>query len=264
MSNKIDVYYNAGYFVKDNLSGNDNYFQDIPSMYFAPEPVFKIVSDERNKKSEFLKCPAFHDFYKNCFLIKSPLDLKITIDKQNGPRYITCHNYNQQFYDTFIAPRMENEDFPALSIMFPYLFFSNESLNIEQFHPFMHNSDLLNNVRVISGKFDISKWIRPIDYAFEIIDESKPIIIKRGDPLYYIRFSTEKNINFIRIYPHDDIFKYVKKASRNCVMIKQFIYGNTLEKNYKIVSDFINSIKNKIFLKKSKCPFSFLNKDKHE
>jgi hypothetical protein len=263
MSNKIDVYYNAGYFVKDLQKQGNNFFKDIPSIYFEPEPVFKVFSDERNKKSDFLKCPAFQDFYKNCFLIRSPMDLKITIDKQNG-RYIKCHNYNQEFYDTFIIPRMQNEDFPALSIMFPYLFFSDESVNIEQFHPFMHNNDLLNNIRVVSGKFDISKWCRPLDYAFEIIDENKPIIIKRGDPLYYIRFSTEKNINFIRVYSHDDIFKYIKDATTNCSFIKSFSPGNTMGKNYQIVSDFINSIKKKIFPKKSKCPFSFLNKDKNE
>jgi hypothetical protein len=159
-------------------------------------------------------------------------------------------------------PRMENQDFPCMSFLIPYLFYCDKSIIIEEMPSLMHKNDFLNNTRVIGGKFDISKWYRPIEYAFEIIDDKVPLIIKRGDPLYYIRFITDKDVNLIQTYEYEN--NYVQKFSSNCVNIKNFIKGNTLQKNYSIVSDYLESIKKKIFPKKSKCPFHFFKKDKDE
>jgi hypothetical protein len=264
MNNTVNIYYNAGYFCKNY--NNDGVFRHQTLAYFKPEPVLKIISDDRNKKSIFLKCPAFQDFYKNTFLIRSPTDLHISLKRNlhTGDLEVTEHLHDQRFFDEYFTIRFENLDFPVLSLEFPHVFYSDESINIEQTAADMHNNEFLNNITVINGKFDISKWIRPINFAFEIIDENKPLIIKKGDPLYYIKFLTEKKINFIQFYDYDDITKYISPVISDCLSLKLFSSGNTMEKNYKLASHRIESFKKKIFPKKSKCPFKFFSRNKDE
>jgi hypothetical protein len=108
---------------------------------------------------------------------------------------------------------------------------------------------------LIQGTFNIAKWYRPINYAFEIIDDSKPINIKRGDPLFYIRFLTDEKINFVYDFDNTD----ADKAITSCLAVKEFFPLLRMEDNYNIAKHFIKNVKNKVF-KKSKCPFGFLHK----
>ena len=54
------------------------------------------------------------------------------------------------------------------------------------------NPDLWNNIRMVAGKFNIYDWQRPLSYAIEWFDTSKDLIIKTGQPLFYIMFNSEK------------------------------------------------------------------------
>ena len=47
----------------------------------------------------------------------------------------------------------------------------------------------------MTGWFNLSSWCRPISLGVRLVDDKKPIIIKRGDPLYKIRFMKEGNFN---------------------------------------------------------------------
>jgi uncharacterized LabA/DUF88 family protein len=47
------------------------------------------------------------------------------------------------------------------------------------------------------------------------------------------------------------------KSAFAFINLKNIISGNTMEKNYQIAEEYIKLLKNKIFGKKSKCPFHF-------
>jgi len=269
LNNKIDIYYTSLITGDDERNNHSRISKDIDILYFEPEPAFKTFIDERNKTSNILKCPAFQDYYKNCFIIRSPLDLIITIKKsKDGFKYVATDRYDQEFFDAFIKDRIRDEgnnnNFPMISLLYAYLFYSSESVILEQMSPSMHKNEFLNNTRLICGKFNIGKWIRPLDYAFEIIDDTKPLVIKRGDPLYYIRFLTDKDVNFVKVLHSDDLYKNLMQAVQSSTRVKQYVPGNTLEKNYQIAENYIKTINQRFFKKKSKCPFNFLNKDKDE
>jgi hypothetical protein len=228
--------------------------------FFEPEPVFKLISSSRSKNTNYLKCPAFQDYYNNCFLLRSPIDITINISNQpNGNKFASIDTHNQKFFDDNIAIRYEEGyKHPILHVRFFYVFYADEPLMIELLSPSMHKTELQNNINIISGVYDISKWIRPVEFAFEVIDDTKPIVIKRGDPMYYVRFSTTNKISLSREETSNDLNRVVN----SCTTLKNYVPNNTLDKNYGMGAWFINLFKAKMFKKKSKCPFNFLRRSK--
>jgi hypothetical protein len=224
--------------------------------FYAPEPVLKDIIKSRDKGAEYLKCPAFQDYYKNCFLIKSPVDLTIKVENINGTKIITTKEYDQDFFNKNVDARLDqNSTYSMLSLKFHYVFFSDEPVMLEQLEATMHKTKMSNNINLITGTYDISKWIRVVEFAVEILDDKKPIVIKRGDPLYYVRFVTDKNVVLTRVIDKD-----INKIAWASATTKKYMPGNTLERNYEMAKEYVEIIKSKFFKKKSKCPFGFLRR----
>jgi hypothetical protein len=49
------------------------------------------------------------------------------------------------------------------------------------------------------GRFPIHIWPRPLAWAFEWYDLSKPLVLKRGDPWFYVHFETENPSAHVRL-----------------------------------------------------------------
>lgn len=231
---------------------------NLNTMAIIPlEPVLKSVASSRTVK--YIECPAFTDYYKNCFLVRAPYDIKIEAKKTpDNVKYFNIKDKDQDFCNKYILDRNnQNSLFSMISLEYSYLFYSEKSVMIELIPAGLHfhESEHLKNTMLIQGTFDISKWYRGIGYAFEIIDDNIPINIKRGDPVFYVRFLTNEKVNIV--YEHEN--NYVDHLSSACAGFKNFTMNNTMIKNYEIASYMIKKLKSKIF-KKSKCPFAFLHK----
>jgi hypothetical protein len=92
---------------------------------------------------------------------------------------------------------------------------------------FYHDNDL-NNHYITSGKFNISKWFRPL-YPNIILKGSK-LKIEKGDALFYIKFHTNENINF----KHFEQTEYLNSLSKDCLNVKSVIPHMGLDKLYKL------------------------------
>ena len=101
-----------------------------------------------------------------------------------------------------------------------------------------------NNFSIIPGEFDISKWIRPINCAFEVFDTPTTISFKREQPLFMVKFETFNNetIQLKQKIINQDI----ASAGLSCLTVKDFLPNKNLNYLYKIAEGFINSIKEKI------------------
>ena len=240
-----------------NLKVEDEAWKDI--LLMDPEPVLSSIFSDRDKDVSYFKCPSFIDYYKNCYLIRSPIDLKLTLTK-NADNTINISNdqYPINVLSDMVYCRFnENKTFAMMTLNINYIFFSEESLLIEQLPPIMHSSELQNNIRIICGTYDIGKWFRAIEMAFEIEDESKIIDIKRGDPLYYVRFNTLDKVVLVEKEYTEDIH-HLKTM---CISVKTFIKNNTLKENYSLFAKTLKKYRSKIF-GKSKCPFNFKGETK--
>jgi hypothetical protein len=132
------------------------------------------------------------------------------------------------------------------------VFVADEDIIIESLPAMMHDSETLRNIRVIPGTYNIHRWVRPLDFTFEILDPSKPLEFKRGDPLFYVRFIDPKGrkVELERIDQTEEILK----TMYGMVVLKNYISKLSLDKLYDMAHDWI---KNRKWLKKKKCPFDW-------
>lgn len=222
--------------------------------YFAPEPVYKNIAASRPEE-DFLVCPGIQDFYKNTFLVRAPFDFTAQIGRdgnliipQDAPEGVTSR----------LVKRVKDKStYFSMSIRIDYIFATDaEDVIIEQLPAIMEHSDFVSNTRVICGRFNMSKWIRPFDFAFEVVDPTKPIAFKRGDPLYYIRFTSKINDKVEMVHVEES--KEINDIAQASLDLKAFVAGNSLEQNYEMASPWIQRLKRTFFKKQKKCPFSFL------
>jgi len=156
----------------------------VENLFFEPEKISDVYKDTT---SLFKKCPANTSFLKSFFCIKSPVDLYLKYNRQNHTYEI---NQSQNFVDSFFDPRLNDfdrkKDKALVSLKFMYMFVSDEPVWIETYPAFLHGEVV--NTRFVNGGFDIYKWQRPVDFSFEILDDNRPVQIKRGQPLFYVKF----------------------------------------------------------------------------
>lgn len=222
-----------------------------------PDRLLPLLTKERHiTEQHYMKCPAFQDAYKNTFVVRSPFDLTI---KVNENRYITTDRFGQEFYDSVIVNRageIGTKDPLLISCCLHLLFVPNKDCMIEVMPANMHITELTKNIRVIPGKFNAYKWTRVIDFAFEVVDETKPIVFKRNEPLFYVRFEPKDNskVNLEhKVYTPEMI-----GLTKIIVQLKNKVPKLPLETMYKLAERLDKSI----FFKK-KCPFSFMKKERH-
>lgn len=163
---------------------------------------------EVDKESGVLSCPAFRDSFKNTFCFQSPKDMVIRRDNNNlswdFPEGVTTKDHfllpsaiHQRTDKTFTIRHMN------------ILFWCDEELEIEQVHPSFVYSDLAAKAELIQGKFDINKWFRPLDTAYQMRDSFDNITIKRGESLFFVKFKTERDVVFKNFYYSKDVEKLV-------------------------------------------------------
>ena len=102
-----------------------------------------------------------------------------------------------------------------------------------------------NNIGVIPGVFDISRWVRPVECAFEMYEPNKPLVIKRGDPLFCVQFISEEQIELEHGLINDTIYKAVS----SCLHVKNVAPNMKLKQLYELSDWFIKLIKQNIFNK---------------
>jgi len=219
--------------------------------WIEPKPFIQYISQHRS--SEYFKCPAFQNFYKNTFVILCPFDFSLQF--RNGQLQISSE---AEYADKFFDDRSDqNKSFKMVSFESMYCFFSSEQCTIQTLHPSLceHLCPSLKDISFISGVFDISKWARPVEFAFELIKQSSEISFKRGDPLFLVKFSPLKDSKVLleRLEYSKDIDIPIKA----CIATKLLNPNNSMNKNYSMAEYTMNILKRKLF---KRCPFSFFKK----
>jgi hypothetical protein len=218
-----------------------------------PELAYKTIAGDR-EGSDILPCPAIQGYFKNTYLIRCPVDFTI-IPKPNAKTY-SIDRFDQKFFNEWCIRRPNdfiNPDRPICTLGPKMVFVADEDVIIESLPAMMHDSPTLRNIRVIPGTYNIHRWIRPLDFTFEILDPSQPLEFKRGDPLFYVRFIDKKGrkVELERIEQSNDLLK----TMYGMIVVKNYIQKLGLEKMYEMAHDWI---KNRKWLGKTKkCPFNW-------
>ena len=185
------------------------------------------------------KCPVYNHKQSRTFVATSPIDFTLSIDRSNNK--ISCSRPELLEYgDEHIqSPK------PVIQLVFPKFLFYTEDDNVwVEFndHPM---TALNNNFIAISGWFNLSNWARASSLAMTVVDETKPVIIKKGDPVCKIRF-----------YPTDNLDdSIILKKETDTEVIHQWVDAHSKKSEEDWRPRLFSKTKTE-----SKCPFSFLFK----
>lgn len=225
-NNTVDVFW--------TVKPSSQHPMELPMLMLDPEPALPHIMSGRAKNTEYLRCPAFAEFFKNTYVVRSPIDLEFHVNKDGflesagTPDWMlgsfACLSGSRDI-DTYITYQLD---------MTPYVFFSKKRVRIQQLPAFMEPEGFLRNVRPVVGIFDISKWFRPLSFGFEVADTSVPIIIKRGDPLFYVKFHADNDAKVV--LTNKPLTADVRELVESCVSVKRMLPSRSLRANYDIAA----------------------------
>jgi len=177
----------------------------------------KKFIDPENRNSHIHYCPAFNDNFKNVYTMKSLYDYEFFLDNGN----LVSHDYDQEFYDDHVLIRSYEKRF--FSFKNSYLFFTDEpSLKVTFYeYPCFEDNNITQRCIPVAGQFDIGKWFRGTEFAFYLKQPHQSFKIEKDEVYSYMRFHTDKKINFIEFSYSDKLkefnqqrFEAITKVSR--------------------------------------------------
>tara|TARA_B100001250_G_scaffold293119_1_gene254760 strand:- start:224 stop:937 length:714 start_codon:yes stop_codon:yes gene_type:complete len=203
-----------------------------------------LVKERIDEDYIYSQCPVVHHKNNRIFVAHSPIDFEVRVDRTSEGVFVRCDDQDLLQYEEtyFTAPK------PVLQVKSPMFLFWTEAKNVWfefDAHPM---TSLTNNFIAVGGWFNLSNWSRTSSLAMTIVDETKPVIIKKGDPVCTIRFYPTDNLDDGVILKEEKNPKVIEKL-KNKYAKKQRAGWD--DKNWK----------GKLFSKtdnESKCPVSFL------
>jgi hypothetical protein len=212
------------------------------TIYLPPVPLLGIAHGTiQNKHETLFKCPAVKGLIKNDFVIKSPFDLTLTFDQTTAT--VSTDNYGQEFFDAYVNNRSIPNGPIILTIPPRYVFFSKDDVEMMSMDLPMISSNSSKNIKMIPGKYNISKWCRPIDFTFTVVDPLLPVTLKVEEPLWAVRFYTPNDVpvKMTRFEITPDIINKMGSMTT----LKRFRKFLPLEKCYEMAEGVIQQLKKK-------------------
>lgn len=161
----------------------------------TPRPV-RVESASGDPRSVG-QCPSVLDFDRRHFVVNCPIDVHLRVSLTPSGMDVTNVLADKspiradalQRWIVF-QPRHEwrHPNRPVVQMLTAFVFVSDDPVYLNQYPPILHYTGDARPGIQISGRFPIDIWPRPVQWAFEWHDTSKDLILRRGEPLFYVRF----------------------------------------------------------------------------
>ncbi len=198
---------------------------EVPVIYDPPERLRSVEMNKTHAKSAS-RCPAVINLESRYFQINCPFDLHLGFARdpkgQPGLRNLAgeASAVRPSKLNNLVSVTNEAEwrypDRPTIQIKLPYVFLCDETVYIEQVPPFLHfNPDPWPGT-LFGGRFPIDVWPRPLMWAFEWHDISKPLQLRRGEPLFYCHFETnpqDRPVQVVEAERTPELAEYLNEVS---------------------------------------------------
>tara|TARA_B100000902_G_scaffold275159_1_gene260960 strand:- start:332 stop:1057 length:726 start_codon:yes stop_codon:yes gene_type:complete len=201
---KKTVYWAPWYILQDMYNWN--------ILFLEPKRLLNNVIDEtKDLKCERVKnmwkCPAFNNLGKNTFYVENPLatEFDVVDNPEKGKELVHRgqHKYLCQLSkngNTFIY---------GLN----YIFFCEDDLEIMLTSPhFSKNVNHTKYARLVPGRFNISKWFRPISLEMLFDDNQTHFRMEEYEHMAYFHFLTDDVVELKRFDLNDNL----RKISETC------------------------------------------------
>ncbi|MCL4066346.1 hypothetical protein M3484_07170 [Pseudomonas sp. GX19020] len=166
-------------------------------LYDPPERVMFRQQNRSHAKSA-ARCPGVIQLESRYFMVKCPFDLQIGFGRDKDGRAVLINrlgsaspvrgNKLNEMLTLVNEAEWRYPDRPTIQLSLPYCFIADELVYLTQLSPFMHyRPDPLPGT-IFGGRFPISVWPRPLMWAFEWHEPQKDLVLRRGEPLFYVQF----------------------------------------------------------------------------
>lgn len=172
--------------------------EEAEFIYEAPHPVSKDRIAPLSSKA-VQNCPAVNTFEARCYEVPVPFDLRLRCrtGTDGTPALMRVPEGSsveapaaKKIVMIMPAESWRSPDRPVVQIQSPYLFLADELVYINQLPPVFHYPDPPRPGVQVCGRFPIDVWPRKLAWAMEWVDQSKDLVLKRGEPWFYVTFET--------------------------------------------------------------------------
>jgi hypothetical protein len=180
------------------INSIDIYWSCLEPEWVRSEPPSPVLSNF-NKNNKFPEsrvniCPAFYNEHHNLYGLKSLYDYEFTLDQEK--KQILSGWHDQSFFNRHVIIRSIEERIFTFSQEFVFFTDADSILITGCIYPYLEDNNITERCVVYPGKFDIGRWYRPIEFAFKLKESFDTFKIAEGEIYQYIRFHTDKKINF--------------------------------------------------------------------
>ena len=168
----------------------------------ANQPVSVITNyfkgkDIQEHGLEYVKCPAFKDYFNNTFGLQSLFSYDLTFGDS-----VSSQQHDQNFFEEMVNVR--NEKSRLASFRLEYIFIAkDDNLEMEVLPSMLEANSFNSTAILIPAVMDIGQYLRPIDCSFHC--RKNTMDIKEQDIYSYVKFNTNKKIEFERFLWDDTI-----------------------------------------------------------
>jgi hypothetical protein len=158
-------------------------------------------------------CPAVIDFEARYFEIPCPVDVELRFVLEDGkrPAVVIAAGSEATIRPKHLSSMLtivkrdewRHPNRPLIQFLTPYLFVTDEPVYMSQLSPFGHYFKTPLPGVMICGRMPIHIWPRPLMWAFEWYDTTKPLVLKRGEPWFYLHFETNDPTRRVRVIEAD-------------------------------------------------------------
>ena len=197
---------------------------------FKLEPLIKVLKDDYKKIDalDFVyRCPSFTESIKNIFVYRSPFDFSIKVSDRGIVELDIPEGIDKEEFSPLSVSQKEKipskyiwQLFSTGSSFFP---FAEEPCIMEMLPPYYHDY----TAKVMTGRYDIGQWFRPFHPAIINLNRDD-LHYKRGQPLMYVKFHTDKKINFV----DTSLTPKAENIARSCSALKFYSSNPTMQHNY--------------------------------
>jgi hypothetical protein len=192
-------------------------------LYDPPERVSFRQTNRAHAKSA-ARCPGVIQLESRYFMVKCPFDLHIgfgrddkgkaqLINRAGGASTIRGNKLGEVL--TLVnETEWRYPDRPTIQLSLPYCFIADETVYVTQLSPFLHYRPEALPGTIFGGRFPLNIWPRPLMWAFEWHEPQKDLILRRGEPLFYVQFeanSPDRPLQVVEAERTPELQKYMEQ-----------------------------------------------------
>ena len=194
-------------------------------LYDPPERLMFRQTNRTHAKSAS-RCPAVIQLESRYFVVKCPFDLHIGFGRDDKGKPVLINRAGaaspvrssklNQVLTLVNEAEWRYPDRPTIQLSLPYCFIADEPVYLTQLGTFAHyRRDSLPGT-IFGGRFPVSVWPRPLMWAFEWHETERDLILKRGEPLFYVQFEAtgpERPVQLVEAVKTPELLAYLEKIS---------------------------------------------------